>query len=66
MDKKQRTIRLTEADMQAIAAIRERYGLSSDSEAIRFALHTCAHEVKPPPSRPTRNGTLIGVQASAV
>jgi Arc/MetJ-type ribon-helix-helix transcriptional regulator len=38
MEKIQRTIRLSEQDLQAIAAIREQYGLTSDSEAIRFAL----------------------------
>ena len=43
---KQRTIRLSEQDVQAIAAIREEYGLTSDSEAIRFALHTIWREIK--------------------
>ncbi len=43
---KQRTIRLSEQDMQAIVAIREEYGLTSDSEAIRFALHTTWREIK--------------------
>jgi len=46
MDHKQRTIRLTEQDMQAIAAIREHYGFASDSEAIRFALHTMWREIR--------------------
>ena len=47
MDKQrlERTIRLTEQDQQAIAAIREQYGLTSDSEAIRFALHTLWREI---------------------
>ena len=51
MDKKQRTIRLTEQDMQAIAAVRERYGLTSDSEAIRFALHTLWRDSREPPTQ---------------
>ena len=38
MEKIQRTIRLSEQDLQAIAHIRDEYGLTSDSEAIRFAL----------------------------
>jgi hypothetical protein len=45
MDKTERTIRLTEQDHKAIAAIREQYGLSSDSEAIRFALHIIWREI---------------------
>jgi len=43
---KQRTIRLSEQDVQAIAAIREEYGFTSDSEALRFALHTLWREIK--------------------
>jgi Arc/MetJ-type ribon-helix-helix transcriptional regulator len=49
MDKKQTpatTMRLTKQDRAAIAAIREQYGLPSDSEAIRFALHTMWRELK--------------------
>ena len=46
MDKTERTIRLTEQDHQAIATIREQYGLTSDSEAIRFALHILAREIR--------------------
>jgi hypothetical protein len=41
----ERTIRLTPQDREAIAAIREQYGLTSDSEAIRFALHTMWREI---------------------
>jgi Arc/MetJ-type ribon-helix-helix transcriptional regulator len=51
MDNKQRTIRLTEQDMQAIAAIREHYGFTSDSEAIRFALHTMWREIREYPTQ---------------
>ena len=43
---KQRTIRLSAQDLQAIAALREEYGLTSDSEALRFALHTLWREIK--------------------
>jgi Arc/MetJ-type ribon-helix-helix transcriptional regulator len=43
---KQRTIRLSKQDLQAIAAIRDEYGLTSDSEALRFALHTLWREIK--------------------
>ncbi len=42
----ERTIRLSEQDLQALAAIREQYGLTSDSEAIRFAMHTLWREIK--------------------
>ena len=40
MERIERTIRLSEQDVQALTTIREKYGLPSDSEAIRFALHT--------------------------
>ncbi len=46
MDKTERTIRLTSQDHQAIATIREQYGLTSDSEAIRFALHILWREIR--------------------
>jgi Arc/MetJ-type ribon-helix-helix transcriptional regulator len=46
MDTTERTIRLTEQDRAAITAIREQYGLTSDSEAIRFALHTMWREIE--------------------
>jgi Arc/MetJ-type ribon-helix-helix transcriptional regulator len=36
------TIRLDEADRQAIATIRQRYGVASDSDAIRLALRVVA------------------------
>ena len=36
------TIRLDEADRQAIATIRQRYGVASDSDAIRLALRLLA------------------------
>lgn len=36
------TIRLDEADRAAIAAIKARYGIASDSDAIRLALRLVA------------------------
>jgi hypothetical protein len=36
------TIRLDEADRHAIATIRQRYGVASDSDAIRLALRLLA------------------------
>ena len=36
------TIRLDEADRQAIATIRQRYGVASDSDAIRLAVRLVA------------------------
>jgi Arc/MetJ-type ribon-helix-helix transcriptional regulator len=36
------TIRLDDADRQAIVAIRQRYGVASDSDAIRLALRLVA------------------------
>jgi hypothetical protein len=36
------TIRLDDADRQAIAVIRQRYGVASDSDAIRLALRVVA------------------------
>ena len=55
MDKTERTIRLSEQDRKAIAAIRAQYGLTSDSEAIRFALHTMWREIRKYPSPPHSN-----------
>jgi len=46
MDTTERTIRLTEQDRAAITAIPEQYGLTSDSEAIRFALHRMWREIE--------------------
>jgi Arc/MetJ-type ribon-helix-helix transcriptional regulator len=40
--KKRTTIWLDEADRAAIAAIRERYGVASDSDAIRLAVRLLA------------------------
>ncbi len=40
--RKMTTIRLDEADRAAIATIRARYGVASDSDAIRLALRLLA------------------------
>jgi Arc/MetJ-type ribon-helix-helix transcriptional regulator len=45
MNKKHRTsIYLDEQDRQAIQVIKERYGITSDSDVIRFALRLVARE----------------------
>ncbi len=45
MDKKHRTsIYLDEQDRQAIQVIKARYGITSDSDVIRFALRLVARE----------------------
>ncbi len=53
---KAKTIRLTEQDKQAIAAIRTHYGLTSDNETIRFALSKAWREIQqsPQPKPQTR------------
>jgi len=43
---KAKTIRLMEQDKEAIAAIRQYYGLTSDNEAIRFALNKVLREIQ--------------------
>ncbi len=43
---KAKTIRLTEQDKQAIARLRDYYALSSDNEAIRFALKRAVQETE--------------------
>ncbi len=40
--RKTTTIRLDDADRQAIAVIRQRYGVASDSDAIRLAVRVVA------------------------
>ena len=52
-----KTIRLTEQDKEAIAALREYYGLTSDNEAIRFALKMAlraTQSTQPKPQTRTR------------
>jgi transposase len=49
MRQKQRTattIRLEEQDREAIAAIKEHYGVASDSDAIRLALREIGRSIK--------------------
>jgi hypothetical protein len=47
MEKKRKltTIRLSEQDMQAILKIRQAYGITSDNQAIIFALHSEANRL---------------------
>ena len=40
--RKRTSIRLDETDRAAIETIKERYGVASDSDAIRLALHVLA------------------------
>ena len=56
MRKHQTTIHLEEKDKEAIAAIREHYGIPSDVGAIRMALRELLRSLKqaPNPSRPER------------
>lgn len=56
MERKAKTIRLTEQDKQAIAQLREYYGLSSDNEAIRFALLRAVRSLPSQPMPQERNG----------
>ena len=42
--KKKTTIYLNEADREAIAIIKQRYGITSDSDAIRFALRIVSEQ----------------------
>lgn len=56
--RKARTLRLTEQDYQAIAALKEYYGLTSENEVIRMALRMALREMQrtmdTPPSPQTR------------
>ncbi len=59
MDKKskQTTLRFSQADLAAIARIRELYACVSDTAAVRLALQIVARqEQSPPVPTPTRNG----------
>jgi Arc/MetJ family transcription regulator len=44
--KKRTTIYLDDADRKAIAAIKQAYGVTSDSDAIRLALRILAQQAK--------------------
>lgn len=48
MDKKRKatSLRLAEQDLQAILKIRAYYGIGSDNQAIVFALHFTANQLK--------------------
>ena len=52
MDKqlKARTVRLTEQDEEAIAALKAYYGITSDNEIIRLALRAALREITGNPS----------------
>ena len=51
MDTKARTVRFTEQDNEAIAALKAYYGLTRDNEVIRLALRVARREIqgKEPP-----------------
>ena len=49
---KAKTIRLTEQDRQAIVRLRDYYALSSDNEAIRFALKQALRAIEQQPIHP--------------
>jgi Arc/MetJ-type ribon-helix-helix transcriptional regulator len=44
--KKRTTIYLDESDRKAIALIKQAYGITSDSDAIRFALRLLAEKIQ--------------------
>jgi hypothetical protein len=56
-----KTIRIDEQDREAISAIRDYYGVSSDNDAVRIALREIHRQLKartvPPPS--PKQGTAI-------
>jgi Arc/MetJ-type ribon-helix-helix transcriptional regulator len=49
--KKKTTIYLDESDRQAITTIKQTYGITSDSDAIRLALRLLAEKAKEKKSR---------------
>ena len=48
--KKARTVRLTEQDEEAIAALKGYYGITSENEVIRLALRAALREITGNPS----------------
>ncbi len=46
MEKTRTTIRLDEQDKAAIAAIKDYHGISSDNDAIRFALRSMLRDIQ--------------------
>ena len=47
MEKKRaKTVRMDAADWEAVKSIKEYYGISSDTDAIRFALRTVLRDIK--------------------
>ena len=61
--KKQRTattIRLEDRDREAIATIKEQYGVTSDNDAIRLALRMLLREIEQRPLTPApKQGTAL-------
>ena len=58
MEKTRTTIRLEEQDREAIAAIKAYYGITSDNDAIRFALRKVQREIRRQTSRPASEASL--------
>jgi hypothetical protein len=52
------TIRLEDRDREAIAAIKEQYGVTSDNDAIRLALRMLLREIEQRPPTP-KQGTAL-------
>ena len=46
MDTRARTVRFTEQDNEAIAALKAYYGLTSDNEVIRLALRVALRDIQ--------------------
>jgi Arc/MetJ family transcription regulator len=46
MNKTRTTIRLEELDREAIAAIKQHYGITSDNDAIKLALRETHRQIK--------------------
>ena len=61
MDKqlKARTVRLTEQDEEAIAALKAYYGITSDNEIIRLALRAALREITGNPSPAPQKERLL-------
>lgn len=49
--KKKTTIYLDDSDREAIALVKQSYGITSDSDAIRLALRLLAKKVKDPDTK---------------
>jgi hypothetical protein len=59
------TLPLYEEDREAIKTIREHYGVRTDADAIRIALHELERAIKgEPPSRPQKDSPFIPMAGS--